>query len=92
VCVLTEDDEGSYYGDEGYINEGVSEIVVVEMESEIFQGERRGGNRGEKSRRKKRIGDNEKNRGREKKKRYNHSDQEEDGLQAPHYSLGFLFF
>jgi len=45
VCRLTEDDEGSYYGDKGNINEGVSEIVVVEMGSEIFQGERGGGNR-----------------------------------------------
>lgn len=92
MCVLTEDDEGSYYGDKGNINEGGSEIVVVEMGSEIFQGERGGGNGWEKSRRKECIGNNKENRGREKKKRYNHGDQEEQSLEAPHYSLGFVFF
>ena len=35
---------------------------------------------------------NKENRGREKKKRYNHSDQEEQSLQAPQYSFGLLFF
>ena len=90
--LLTEDDKRSNNGYEGYINEGVSKIVVFEMGKQSFGRERR--NRGksrEQSRGKKCISNNKENRGWENKQRHNHGDQEEQGLQTPQYPFGFLF-
>lgn len=61
MCILTEDDEGSYDRQEGYINERVSKIVVVEMGRESLEGKSR-----EQSRRNKCISNNKENWGGEK--------------------------
>lgn len=73
--VLTDNDSGSYERNERDINKGGSKIVVTEIRRKGFKGKRVRIKRSrEKSRGKKGISKDKKNRGREQEKGNQHSD------------------
>ena len=73
--VLTDNDSGSYERNERDIDKGGSKIVVTEIRRKRFKGKRVRVKRSrEKSRGKKGISKDKKNRGREKEKGNQHSD------------------